>query len=290
MKKFNFIFGTILTIMLLLQYSCRQDTFVMYDEAQKPHLYFTKFDAFNIPQFSMVISSEDTYTYYVDVQIIGSPVDYDRVFELELHTDTMTMFKTGGISQNVVSARWNTDVSIGELVIPRNQIAARVPLIIHRQAVMAEKLVSALITVKEDANFRPMTPNYFRLLISDSDLTQPKWWANHYISNPIPGWSRYLGTFSPEKYRRFLNLFWAAEAEQPDFVRTTIESYGEYLYDASETVKAGFYMLENATLWAHYVAIPLYDYCKANPIPGDCAFVETGEQGTYWQDPRGMIR
>jgi hypothetical protein len=274
-------------------FSCKKNTYLMYDTGQKPHLYFTRFDTINIPTFSMVTTIEDTYRYDIEVAILGTAVDYDRTFHVELHEDTMTSFGTKGVESQVVSARRGVDVTFGEMKIPAGSYKAKYSVYIHRQEVMKDKYVSALMTVGDDDNFHPMTPNYYRLLINDGDLPTPVWWTNIYTgSSAIPGWNRYFGKCYPEKYRRFLNLFWEASEEQPDFVQTTIDNYGEYLYADHDKnkVRYGFPISENAALWAHYVLIPLYDYYKANPIAGDSAFAESGQQGAYWQDPRGMIK
>ena len=116
-------------------------------------------------------------------------------------------------------------------------------------------------------NFIPLYGDYYRFFISDGDVPLPTWWNNGGTGTGlIEGWQMYIGKFFPEKFRLMLK------------------------YLDKEGITAGFYQKDNPAVWAKYVLIPLYEYYKANPIPNDCPFAESGNQGEFWRDPVALYR
>ena len=73
-----------------------------------------------------------------------------------------------------------------------------------------------------------------------------------------------------------------------EFYEEAVNKYGKYL--DKEGITAGFYQKDNPAVWAKYVLIPLYEHYKANPIPNDCPFAESGNQGEFWRDPVALYR
>ena len=85
-----------------------------------------------------------------------------------------------------------------------------------------------------------------------------------------------------------LEYYCYMEETQPEFYEEAVSKYGKYL--DKEGITAGFYQKDNPAVWAKYVLIPLYEHYKANPIPNDCPFAESGNQGEFWRDPVALYR
>lgn len=81
--------------------------------------------------------------------------------------------------------------------------------------------------------------------------------------------------------------------ENPVFYQECVDRYGENL--DKEGIAKNFIQLENPTVWASYVLIPLCEYYKTYYAehPDDPNYEEiksSGSSGTYWKDPIALLR
>lgn len=279
--------GVLFSILLLFS-SC-QNTALMYDVSQPGTIYFVKTTSADAPVCSFVFESGDEITYEVPVKLMGMPCDYDREFVVTLKQDTMTTIKAGGVSYVVETAVLGHDFDMGNLVIPADSINGKIIFTLHRTPEMQNKYRSVLTEIGTNESFIPLYGDYYRFFISDGDVSLPKWWNNGGNgSTLLEGWQMYVGRFFPEKFRRMLQYYWDLEETQPEFYEEAVKKYGKYL--DREGISAGFYQKDNPAVWAKYVLIPLYEYYKMNPIPEDCPFAESGNQGEFWRDPVSLYR
>ena len=282
------IVGSFLLSLLLLFSSC-QNSGLMYDVSQPGTVYFVKKASADAPVCSFVFEVEDEITYEVPVKLMGMPCNYDREFVVTLKQDTMTTIKAGGVSYPVETAELGKDFDMGNLIIPADSIMGKIVFTLHRIPEMQNTYRSVLMEIGTNENFIPLYGDYYRFFISDGDVPLPTWWNNGGTGTGlIEGWQMYIGKFFPEKFRLMLEYYWDMEETQPEFYEEAVSKYGKYL--DKEGITAGFYQKDNPAVWAKYVLIPLYEHYKANPIPNDCPFAESGNQGEFWRDPVALYR
>lgn len=272
--------------------SC-EGTWLMYDTNQKPSLYFEMGSSNDL---SFVLLSGDSVEYQIPVKMMGMPKDVDREIKLE----TVVVDE----SEILTNAELANDYQLSNLIIPAGAVSGNINIKIFRQAGMMDKTYSVRFKIVENENFLPLTPdstNIRKILtpeyfvhVKDGELTCPQWWDASTSSQDYFGWSMYLGSFFPEKYKKMLEIFWSVEQTNPVFFADCVERYGRNL--DKEEIKKNFFASENAAAWANYVLIPLCDYWQAyyeaNP---EFEYVETiqiasGTAGKYWRHPLGLLR
>lgn len=262
---------------------------LLYDDTQRGTLYFVKNKSVESPVCSFVFELTDEMEYTVQLNLMGMPRPYDREFHIDFHPDTIQQLHVGGITYPVENAVRGADFDVEPFIVPADSTKGIITFKIHRTPHMDKQYLSILMTLREDDEFIPLHQDYYRFFLFDGDLSLPAWWNNGGSgSNLREGWQMYIGNFYPEKFRKMLELYNNMAVEAPAFYQVALETYGEHL-DA-EGVTAGFYQKDNPAVWAKYVLIPLYEYYKANPLPGECEFKDDGNQGEFWRNPVGLYR
>lgn len=299
-KKIVFQFGAA-ALMVMMFCGCK-DTWLMYDPSQKDHLYFEISSV--TPQASFALLTDNEMQFNIHVKMMGMPIDADRAFTIEyLNVVPGEQIAIGKDKYDVVTARENIDFEIDKFVIPAGQTEHTIPMTLHRQTVMKEKLVCVRFRILEDDEFLPLTPDsanlkkikspLFNLYINDGDPSCPDWWDASTSNQDYMGWTMYSGKFHAAKFRKMLELYHEMEMKNPIFYETCVGKYGENL--DKEGITKGFFAVENAAAWSSYVLIPLYEYYKVyyaeNPTdPNVEAMATSGTAGTYWKDPIALLR
>ena len=289
------------TALILTLAGCK-DTWLMYDTSQKDHLYFEVTSA--LPQVSFSLIEDQQIEYNVAVKMMGMPVDYDRTFSIEyIDADPDETITVGTEKIPVITAQSGTDFEIGALTLPAGAVETSIPLTLHRQEVMKTKYACIRFRIVEDDEFLPLAADstfvkkiktpLFNLYVNDGDPTCPDWWDASATGYDLFGWTLYLGRFYPEKFRKMLDLYHQVETKNPVFYQECVDRYGENL--DKEGIAKNFIQLENPTVWASYVLIPLCEYYKTYYAehPDDPNYEEiksSGSSGTDWTDPIALLR
>ena len=120
----------------LLFASC-DGTWIMYDTAQKDHIYFQDREQTLVKSFALL--ADDEIKVEAPVYIMGDLSDKDRLFKIEsvpsAEDDTI---RFGGITYPVISAREGVDFEVGECVIPAGATSTKVTVTLKRQPEMKE--------------------------------------------------------------------------------------------------------------------------------------------------------
>lgn len=289
---------TILFCLAAISAVACKDTFILYDTGQKGHLYFETSGNQSV-SFSLIEDTEMTYN--VPFKLMGMPYDTDKEFKVTfLESAEGETIEVGTDKIPVVTAVMGKDFETSSFILPAGQVEGTITLTLHRQEIMQKNYVSIWMRIEENEDFRPLAPDdsdqkkiltpEFRLFVSDGDPVCPAWWA---ASKELLGWQMYSGKFHAEKYRKFLELFWGIEEVNPVFYQTCVDMYGRNL--DKEDIPMAFFATTNATAWATYVLIPLYEYYKKyyaeHPDDPNVELMEDrGAIGTYWKNPIGLLR
>lgn len=286
-----------LCLAAVLSVACK-DTYILYDTNQKGHLYF---ETFGNPAISFSLVEDTELTYNVPFRLMGMPYDTDKEFLVSfIEAEEGETIEVGSEKVPVISAIRGTDFETSNFVLPAGQVSGNITVTISRQEKMKSNYLSIWMRIEENEDFMPLaadssdqtkilTPE-FRLFVNDGDPVCPSWWA---ASADYFGWQMYSGKFHPEKYRKFLELFWETEQTNPVFYQTCVDMYGRNL--DKEGIDMAFFVKTNATAWATYVLIPLYEYYKAyyaeHPDDPNVEVMEDrGTAGNYWKNPIGLLR
>lgn len=288
----------------LLLASC-DGTWIMYDTAQKDHIYFQDREQTLVKSFALL--ADDEIEVEAPVYIMGTVSDKDRQFKVEsVPSEEGDTIRFGGITYSVISAREGVDFEVGECVIPAGATNTKVTVTLKRQPEMKEGgYVRVLLRLVPYENFEPLpadsssvseikTP-YFQVYVNDGDPACPTWWRP--ATNKPSGWDYDLGNFYADKFRKLLDLFHKTEESNPTFYEYCVALYGENL-DAEPSTENNkmnrFWRQTYAAAWANYVFCPLYEYYEKYYAehPDDPNFEVMGSDKVNinnrvgWGDPR----
>lgn len=261
----------IYTLIVCLPFLASCDgTWVMYDNAQKDHLYFQ--DRIQTIMKSFALLSQDEIEVSANVYVMGNVSDVDRPFKVEsVDTPEGTVLTFGGVEYPVISAREDVDFEVGDCVIPAGEVSTTVNVTLKRQPEMKNGgYVRVHLRLVPYENFEPlpagttssvvMSPD-FQVYVNDGDPACPTWWRPS-ASKPA-GWDYDLGNFYPAKFRKLLEFYHKTAETNPTFYEYCVAHYGENLdaEPSSENNKmVRFWRQTYMAAWATYVFCPLYEY------------------------------
>lgn len=300
-KYFNNLYNIILLSIFSIIFSACAETWVMYDTDQKDHLLFEKPTGHktSVPFFSLTFFQDNVVEYKIPIFLMGMPSDKDRTFAVELIEDTTKTVKVGDVEREVVNAIIGEDVEFSDVYFPANKVKTELTVKVHRNSKMVSKAVALYLRVKENDNFAPLASDSYKVYITDGEPSCPTWWIIEY-KGVVYQWHMYVGKFTSEKYRKFLEYYWDMERTNPLFYYAQEEKYGKYLDkklpnsvtgELTEDIKHGFFQSDNPTVWASYVLCPLFDYYVEN-YPDEEEYT-TGNVATAtggWKDPITLYR
>ena len=176
----------IYTLIVCLPFLASCDgTWVMYDNAQKDHLYFQ--DRIQTIMKSFALLSQDEIEVSANVYVMGNVSDVDRPFKVEsVDTPEGTVLTFGGVEYPVISAREDVDFEVGDCVIPAGEVSTTVNVTLKRQPEMKNGgYVRVHLRLVPYENFEPlpadttssvvMSPD-FQVYVNDGDPACPTWW------------------------------------------------------------------------------------------------------------------
>ena len=215
----------IYTLIVCLPFLASCDgTWVMYDNAQKDHLYFQ--DRIQTIMKSFALLSQDEIEVSANVYVMGNVSDVDRPFKVEsVDTPEGTVLTFGGVEYPVISAREDVDFEVGDCVIPAGEVSTTVNVTLKRQPEMKNGgYVRVHLRLVPYENFEPlpadttsgvvMSPD-FQVYVNDGDPACPTWWRPS-ASKPA-GWDYDLGNFYPAKFRKLLEFYHKTAETNPTF-------------------------------------------------------------------------
>ena len=229
---------------IVLFSACSRD-YLRYDTDQKDGVYWTLIGDSLLFGFSS--------TYLVDsssldilVRVMGVPRDYDRVVSVEL-IDSLT------------TGEENIHYFLGkEAIVKAGEVTTYVPITLYRarDPEMSFKQVSIGFRLKGNEDFE-LVPGMggsspYRVIFYLQQVGRPMWWNN-----------TYLGDFSEELYKTFMNQFASLETTNPTIYKTLSSYAGWDLSDWN-----AMYIWQNYEyVMVKYIVHPLYDYYQEQPHP-----------------------
>lgn len=276
----------------------------MYDTSQMDHVYFQESAQIHTASFALIPENEIQVS--TTVFLMGQISDRDRTFTIEAvgvpEGDTI---RVGSVTYPVVAGKMGTDFTVGDLVLPAGKVSAPLNITLHRRPQMKDSCyVRVGIRLTENNEFLPAATDsskaqavvspYYYVYVTDGDPACPMWWRD---GKKAPGWHYNLGNYYPDKFRKLLDIYHAAQETSPVFFAYCVEHYG-YNLDAEPDKQWNnemnvFWRQQYASAWAKYVFIPFYEYYKAwyEAHPDDPHFEQMGTEHVNlkaqvgWADP-----
>lgn len=295
----------IYTLIVCLPFLASCDgTWVMYDNAQKDHLYFQ--DRIQTIMKSFALLSQDEIDVAANVYVMGNVSDVDRPFKVEsVDTPAGTVLTFGGVEYPVISAREGVDFEVEDCVIPAGEVSTTINVRLKRQPEMkGGSYVRVHLRLVPYGNFEPlpadtinttvMSPE-FQLYVNDGDPACPTWWRP--ASSKPAGWDYDLGNFYPSKFRKLLEFYHKTAETNPTFYEYCVAHYGENLDaepNADNFKMTRFWRQTYMAAWASEVFCPLFEYYEQyyKDHPDDPNFEPMGTESVNinaligWGDPR----
>lgn len=227
--------------------ACTEDDYKLYDTSQKDSVFFdlseldTDDDTTVVYTFNYDIAT--VHTLEVPVQLMGMPVDHDRVIDIETLADSTTMVE-------------DLHYTISDNVIPAGEVSGTVKINLLRDLDpnLLTQSFKARFIIKENDDLRSVKNSFFKVSYSDiRPEVRPAWWLTY----------GYIAEYSFENAQLFFDYFYRLAPEaNPTIFNEMIEAYGDYFVDAGRT-KGPFVNYEN--FLRNYVWIPLHhDHPEVN--------------------------
>lgn len=125
----------------------------------------------------------------VVVKVIGTPVNHDRSYKIEIVDKETTM----------TTEDWNAAV-INNRVIKAGELTDTIFVNVKRNEKVKEQWVHAVLRIIPNEEFQIGYANLQTVKVSYSDiLAQPNWWSS---------WESVFGEFCREKYRKWIELYY----------------------------------------------------------------------------------
>lgn len=199
---------TILAVAALLSSVSCKDTYILYDTAQKSHLYF---ETSGSPSVSFSLSAANELKYDIPVKVMGTVVGTDREFKIDFKAaEPGETVSVGGKEIPVVTAVRGEDFEISGLKIPAGSPEGKITLTLKRTEKMMDNYASIWFSIIETDAFLPIAPDSsdirkiltpeFRLFANDGEPACPAWWTASAGDDDLFGWSMYIGKFYPSKF------------------------------------------------------------------------------------------
>ena len=159
-------------------------------------------------------------TLLIGVEIIGSPADYDRMFNIALDN-----------SRTTARLHEHYDELRMEGTIPSGASAGTVALTIHRLSLQSDSVFTVVLDMLPGEDFRLGAVEDRSVAVSFTNrLDLPEWWSML---------SKWLGEYNPRKYQKFIEL-WGGAITRTDInemkytILRTFKKVKEYFGDHPE--------------------------------------------------------
>ena len=200
MKLKNLLYTTLLCLTGTLA-SCSNEDIDAFDNG-KSYIYFDvpyQLDAFgNATTFR---SDSISYSFALDelsitnttlnvvVKVIGTPVDYDRPYDIELISD----------QTNAISTAWDESI-LNNRSIKAGELTDTIRMVISREPELQERWMQVCMRILPNDNFRLGYGNLETVKVSFSDiLSEPSWWSS---------WANVFGPFYREVYLKWIEIYY----------------------------------------------------------------------------------
>ena len=242
MKYININWWIILGFVLFS--ACSRD-YLRYDTSQKDRVYWTLIGDSLLYGFSSTYLIDST-SLNIYIHVMGMPQDYDRAVSVEF-IDSLT------------TGEENIHYFLGkEAIVKAGEVETSLPLTLYRNRdpEASFKRVSIGFRLKANENFE-LVPGMggsapYRVILQLQQVARPGWWSD-----------TYLGSFSEELYRAFMNQYASLETTNPTIYKTLVSYAG---WDLSGW-NASYIWQNYEYVTVKYIVHPLYDYYQENPHP-----------------------
>ena len=161
--------------------SCAKNEKLMYNEAASVYVY-NNVDS-SVFTFATVPVNVLEDTINVEFRIIGTPSSTDRTIKLEPRAGA--------------TAKEGYHYKVGPAVVKANAVSTVVPIYVYRREGLKDSVVSVILDIKENEDFKLGYLGKLRYKVSISDiLSKPTIWDS--------AWSPYFGSYSQVKFRFLL--------------------------------------------------------------------------------------
>ncbi|MEJ2882169.1 DUF4843 domain-containing protein [Pedobacter sp. GR22-6] len=168
----------ILVIPVLILTSCAKNEELLFNDADR--VYVESFPDSTDYTFAASPQTVVSDSIFVNFRIIGKVSDKDRVINF--------------IPTSASTAKQGYHYKVGKAVIKANEFSARVPIYVYRKPGLKDSVLTVVLRVNENTDFKPGYPNRLRYKFTLTDiLTKPSNWEST--------WSAYFGTYSEVKFR-----------------------------------------------------------------------------------------
>nr|WP_122119943.1 DUF4843 domain-containing protein [Alistipes megaguti] len=172
-------------------FSCnRVESFIYTDVTRINFTSDSLYFSFGTEPFSII----DT-TLRIGVEIIGTPVDFDREFRIGIDA-----------SRTTAEAGIHYEPPPLNPVLPAGASSMSIPIRIHRLHLEDDKIHTLSLYIRECANFMPGISEYTTVRICFTNrLDCPNWW------NELSQW---IGEYDIRKYQKFIELYGGPVSDQ----------------------------------------------------------------------------
>lgn len=187
--------------------SCEKDLPVFNSNESGLKFYFEK-SADTLVNYSFAYGVISEYTIMVKVNLMGSPVDYDRPIELE---QIMTGDKDAVPGEHYVP--FNDPSLKGKYIMPKNSTQVEIPIILKRGASLKQESANLKFTFKlnEVFSYKSREASMKQIHISDQLVKPANWdnYVNHFLGNYSKSKHQFLIEQIPFKWDDdFINGEW----------------------------------------------------------------------------------
>ena len=229
---------------IVLFSACSRD-YLRYDTDQKDGIYWAWKGDSTMMSFSTTYLV-DSMAMEIPIYVMGMPRDYDRKVSV-VRVDSLTTGEEG--IHYVLKS---------EAIVKAGEVKTYLPLTLYRNRdpEISFKQVSVGFRLEENDDFQ-LVPGMggsapFKVILLLMKTSTPMWWTN-----------TYLGDFSEELYKAFMNQFARLETTSPTIYESLVAYAGQDLSGWN-----AMYIWSNYEyVMVKYIVHPLYDYYQENPHP-----------------------
>ena len=203
----NRIFRYVVLGLTLLAVACEQHDALMYDNDAQV-CFARGEDGFGqqdsvLHSFFLVPSNQDRDTVWVELALMGFPMNEDRPVKL-IQTNT------GAANAAVAGVHYvafDDPVDVNQIMIGAGQVSTKIPVIFLRDVSLKTDKVRLELTIGENGYFKPGIDSDRNFMLQTTELAeQPVNWEET--------WEKYFGTWSSQKMWFIVNYLGLTEFEE----------------------------------------------------------------------------
>lgn len=232
--KSNIVYAVlILCGLFVLSAGCHSD-YLGYDTDLKDGIYFGG-DSLN---FKFGMSKGEDFDYTMQVVVLGLPRDEDREFVIEVVADSTSAVE--GLHYEIPT----------HFIVKAGLVVGDIPLVLHRykDPEITKRDFVLQLQLKENDCFRLVMQSECKLVFSDTELPQPRWWHDGYF-----------GPYSQLLMMDIFFYYWQLEETHPLLYERIVDEYGKNLE------KAFGFPFQQKIAFIKYIITPAYQYYQEHP-------------------------